>query len=546
MNDLVSGNDLLAETLRDHSVEEFFFLMGGPMLGAEAAILELGIRGIDARHEQAAAMMAHAYARVLNKPAVCMAASGPGVTNLVTGVGNAWADQAPLIAIGGTAPLGRRGWGDFQECDQVAMFPPITKWCTQITETRRIPEKIDEAFRRSVAGRPGPVYLDCPGDVLYASVERSRVRRLPGSNGERSRPTAGSDSIKAAVEMLRSAERPLLIYGSGVLWSGAEAALNQFVDAVGIPFYATPQGRGAVPEDHPLCFLAARSQAQREADVVVVVGTRLSYVWGFGMPPRFGESNRVIQIDIDPEELDRGRRAELAVQGDAKAVLEQLIEACRGVIAPSRYSAWVDMLRASDAEKRAGFEKQMSTDQAPIHPLRLCKEVRDFIDRDGILVVDGQEILNYGRAAIPCFGPRQRLNSGVWGTMGVGLPFGLGAKVARPDKQVLVLHGDGSFGLNAMEIDTAVRHKINVVTVISNNGGWTADPKGDKPGRNLGHGRYDKMAEAFGAHGEYVERPEDIRPALERAFKAGIPAVVNVKTDHTARAPGSAFAVYAT
>jgi acetolactate synthase-1/2/3 large subunit len=217
-------------------------------------------------------------------------------------------------------------------------------------------------------------------------------------------------------------------------------------------------------------------------------------------------------------------------------VLAQFLSEGRGQLSGNLYADWVKKLRESDAAKSAAQEERMSSDTMPIHPLRLCKEVRDFLDRDAYLIVDGQEILNFGRQSIPTFEPGHRLNSGTWGTMGVGLPFGVGVKLAHPDKQVLVLHGDGSFGLNSMEFDTAVRHKINVVCVISLNGGWTADPQGIKPGRNLGYTRYDKMVEALGCHAEYVEDPSQIRPALERAFASGKPALVNVKTDHRARA----------
>jgi acetolactate synthase-1/2/3 large subunit len=223
-----------------------------------------------------------------------------------------------------------------------------------------------------------------------------------------------------------------------------------------------------------------------------------------------------------------------------------LLAAADGTLDKRRYASWVEHLGAVEASKRDDSEARMSTDASPIHPLRLCKEVRDFLDRDAILVVDGQEILNYGRQSIPTFVPGHRLNSGPFGTMGVGLPFGLGAKAAKPDTQVLVLHGDGSFGLNAMELDTAVRWKLPVVTVVSLNGGWTADPDKNKPGRDLGYTRYDKMAEALGCHGEYVEDAAGIRPALERAFASGIPALVNVKTDWRARATTAAFSNYST
>jgi thiamine pyrophosphate-dependent acetolactate synthase large subunit-like protein len=229
----------------------------------------------------------------------------------------------------------------------------------------------------------------------------------------------------------------------------------------------------------------------------------------------------------------------LVIVGDARAVIEQLAESIPARITAERYARWRELLEAIEREKAPKAERELSTDQVPIHPLRLCKEIRDFLPRDAILAVDGQEILNYGRQSIPTYVPRHRLNSGPFGTMGVGLPFGLGAKAAKPDAMVLVLHGDGSFGMNGMELDTAVRHKLPVIVVISLNGGWTADPDREKPGRDLGYTRFHELAAALDCAGEYVERPEDIRPALERAaaaVAAGRPALVNVVTDWKARA----------
>jgi acetolactate synthase-1/2/3 large subunit len=280
--------------------------------------------------------------------------------------------------------------------------------------------------------------------------------------------------------------------------------------------------------------------------VLLLIGTRINYVIGHLAPPRFNPDARLIQVDIDPAEIGHNHPADVGIVGDAHAVLEQLVDAADGRVDARRFETWRTHLGEVEAQKRVDAESAMSTDQQPIHPLRLCKEVRDFVDRDAILVVDGQEILNYGRQSIPTFVARHRLNSGVFGTMGVGLPFGIGAKVAKPDKQVLVLHGDGSFGLNAMELDTAARCNIPVVTVVSLNGGWTADPMRDKPGRDLGYTAFHKMAEALGCHGEYVEQPDGIRPALERAFAAGCPALVNVLTDWRARATTARFSVYTT
>ena len=545
----ITGSEVLAQALRTQGVDTMFYLMGGPMLETEAAAIALGIRAIDHRHEQAAAFAAHAYTRVLRRPGVCMGASGPGATNLLTGVATAFTDCAPLVAIGGSSPRVSFGMEAFQEIDQLAVFKPVTKWAERCYDAKRIPDVVASAFRHATSGRPGPVYIDMPGDVLGEKIEEERVTYAPAWKPS-PRTLSDTGAIKEAIALLAKAERPLVIAGSGVWWSDAAAALQTFVEAAGIPFYTKPISRGLIPEDHALSFLNARSTAFTEADVLLAVGTRFDWMIQFGRPPRFGANLKVIHVDVNPAELGHNRDVDVPIAGDARAVLEQLTAEARGKLDPKRYGNWTGRLRVIDAEKGAESDKAMSSDKLPIHPLRLCKEVRDFMRRDTILVVDGQEILNFGRQAIPTYTPGHRLNSGAFGTMGVGLPYGVGAKVAKPDAQVLVLHGDGSFGINAMDIDTAVRHKINVVCVISNNGGWTADAEWSrplpKPGRNLGFTRYDRLAMDLGAHGEHVEKPNDIRPALERAFAAGKPAVVNVITDHTARAQTVRFSAYST
>jgi acetolactate synthase-1/2/3 large subunit len=532
-------------------VDTFFFLMGAPMLQAERACLDAGMRGIDVRHEQAAAMMAHAYARVSNRPGVCMACSGPGTLNLGTGLANALVDCAPVVALGGSSPVNEYGRGAFQEFDQLAAMRPLVKWAERVYETRRVPELIDMAFRQALSGKPGPVYLDLPGDVLFGSVDEGDVvwPPQPGAATDRPRPAGDPRLVERAVELLAAAERPVVISGSGVLWSDASSALAAWINRTEMPFYTTPQGRGVVPEDHGSAFPNARSTALRNADVVLVIGTRLNYVFGHGKPPRFSPTVRLIRIDIDAAEIAAAPQVEIGIVGDARTVLEQLSEAAGDRITAAQYAPWTDHLRAIDREKAPAAEAQLSTDQEPIHPLRLCKEIRDFLPRDAILTVDGQEILNYGRQTIPTYVAGHRLNSGPFGTMGVGLPFGLGAKAAKPDATVLVLHGDGSFGLNGLELDTAVRHRLAVIIVISLNGGWTGDPKREKPGRELGYTRFDEMAKALGCAGEYVERAEDIRPALERAARAvaeGRPALVNVVTDWKARAQTVRFSASST
>jgi thiamine pyrophosphate-dependent acetolactate synthase large subunit-like protein len=541
----LTGSDILAKSLVSQGMETLFYIMGGPMIETEAAIIKLGARAIDTRHEQAASLMAHAYSRITRKPGVCMGASGPGATNLVTGVANAFVDAAPMIAVGGSSPRVFYEMEAFQEIDQLAVFKPITKWAARIYDTKRIPEMVAMAYRQATTGKPGPVYLDVPGDVLGESLDESTIA-YPKPWAPAPRTLGDPGAVSEAIALLAKAERPLILGGSGVWWSDAAATFQAFVEATGIPFYTTPISRGTVPEDHELAFLNTRAKAFSEVDVLLAVGTRFNFVIQFGRPPRFAADAKVIHVDVNPTELNHNRVADVPIAGDARAVLDQLTREARGKIDQSRYSRWISKLKVLDTEKASEMDKQMSSEDTPIHPLRLCKEVRDFLKRDAILVVDGQEILNYGRQSIPTYVPGHRLNSGAFGCMGVGLPFGVGAKAARPDKQVVVLHGDGSFGINAMEIDTAVRHRIPVLCVISNNGGWTADPKQDKPGRNLGYSRYDKMAMDFGAHGEYCEKPHEIRPALERAAASGKPAVVNVVTDYRARASTIRFSAYST
>jgi acetolactate synthase-1/2/3 large subunit len=545
----ITGSEVLAQALRSQGVDTMFYLMGGPMLETEAACIKLGIRAIDHRHEQAASFAAHAWTRVTRRPGVCMGCSGPGATNLVTGVATAFTDCAPLVAIGGASPRVFQGMEAFQEIDQLAVFKPITKWAERIYDAKRIPDVVATAFRQATSGRPGPVYIDMPGDVLGEKIEEESLRYAPAWKPA-PRTLGDPDAVKEAIALLARAERPVVLAGSGVWWSDGAAALQAFVEAAGIPFYTKPISRGLIPEDHALAFLNARSKAFTEADVVLAVGTRFDWMIQFGRPPRFGADLKVIHVDVNPSQLGHNREVDVPIAGDARAVLEQLRAEAEGKLNPKLYASWTGKLRVLDGEKAAEQDKAMSNDNTPIHPLRLCKEVRDFLRRDAILVVDGQEILNFGRQAIPTYVPGHRLNSGAFGTMGVGLPYGVGAKVARPDTQVLVLHGDGSFGINAMDIDTAVRHKVPVVCVISNNGGWTADAPWTrplpKPGRNLGHTRYDRMAQELGAHGEFVEKPHDIRPALERAYASGKPAIVNVITDHKARAQTVRFSAYTT
>lgn len=547
----LTGSEILAKALKREGTENLLFLMGGPMLLAESSCIKEGIRPIDVRHEQAAALMGQAYSRLTQKPSVCMAASGPGVINLTTGIANALVDCCPVVAIGGSSPIMQFGRQVFQEIDQVAILKGCTKWSDRVYNLKRIPEQVNAAFQHAMSGKPGPTYLDFPGDVLYAKIDESEVDwSMCGRPILNARPLGGPEQVDALVQAMTKAKKPVIISGSGVIWSRAWGEMRQFVEKTGIPFYTTPQGRGVVPDDHPLSFPSMRSTAFKEADLIIVLGTRMNYIISHAAPPRFNAAAKIARIDIDPVEIaTAARKVDIGIVGDCRSVLNQLIAGLKGKVSPDRYKDWRKQLADGAEAKLKAPGANKYTEDGDIHPLRLCEEISNFMARDAILVVDGQEILNYGRQSMPTYAPGHRLNSGPFGTMGVGLPFALGAKLAKPDKQVICVHGDGSFGLNAMELDTAVRHKLPVLVVISLNGGWTADPDRNKPGRNLGYTRYDKMAEALGCYAEFVDKAEGIRPALERAQKEvdkGRVALVNVRTDYRARAGTLQFAQYST
>jgi thiamine pyrophosphate-dependent acetolactate synthase large subunit-like protein len=357
----ITGSEVLAQALSSQGVDTMFYLMGGPMLETEAACIQLGIRAIDHRHEQAAAFAAHAWTRVTRCPGVCMAASGPGATNLLTGVATAFTDCAPLVAIGGSSPRVYLGMEAFQEIDQLAVFKPVTKWAERCYDARRIPDVIATAFRQATSGRPGPVYVDMPGDILGEKIEDDAVR-YPAAWKAAPRTLGDPGAIKEAIALLARAERPIIVAGSGVWWSDGAAALRAFVDATGIPFWTKPISRGLIPEDHALSFLNARSAAFTETDCVLAVGTRFDWMIQFGRPPRFSADMKVIHVDVNPAELGHNRPVDVPIAGDARAVLEQLRAEAEGKLNPGKYAAWTGKLRTLDAEKGADQDKAMSRD----------------------------------------------------------------------------------------------------------------------------------------------------------------------------------------
>jgi thiamine pyrophosphate-dependent acetolactate synthase large subunit-like protein len=432
----------------------------------------------------------------------------------------------------------------FQEADSVTMMRPVTKWAAQVDSAQRIPEFVALAMRHMMSGRPGPVYLDLPADVLQAAVDEERTPRFPRVELPPA-PMADPVAIDRAADLLVGAERPVLLLGKGVRWSDCVGELTALVEALHIPFLPSPMGRGFLPDDHALCMSAARGLATRTADVVLVLGARLNWMFGHGRA--FAPDAKVIQVDIDPVEVGLQRPVEVGLVGDAGAVVRQLAAAVEarsdGLPARRAESKWLSDLREARAKNEATLEPLLTSDVRPMTHHRLLREVRDVLPRDTIITVDGQIVLATGRQVLQSYTPASRLNSGSNGCMGVGVPFAIGAKLARPDVPVLSVNGDCAFGFNGMEIETAVRTGANVVFLVDNNQGIMGQvledrmfnqPRSERVAMFTPSARYDKLMEAFGGYSEHVEDPSEVGPAVRRAFASGLAAVIDVSVDPAA------------
>ena len=530
----VDGGTLVAKALKAEGVKYLFVLWGFHIVPIIEACEREGIKVIDTRHEQAAGHAAEGWAKVTGWPGVAAVTAGPGVTDVVTAVVNAFQAGSPMLVIGGRSPVNSFEKGTLQELDHIAFMKPITKWARTVFEAKRLPEYVSIAYRHALAGRPGPVFLECPLDILWSLVDESQVFfPEPAKSRAASSMPGNPDLIKVAAKLLASSRRPAVVAGSTVYWSQASEELQQFIEALDAPVFLNGMGRGCISADHPQFFVYSRRFALSLADVTVIIGTEIDFRMNYGAPPLFNPEGKVIQIDIDPTEIGHNRNIDVGIVGDAREVLRQLLtELERKKM--SRRTTWLEKVRAFEAEKVKSLEPLLNSNAVPIHPLRLLKEVGAFLDRDAIIVGDGGDIVSYAAQVLKTHYPGHWLDTGKLGCLGVGTGFAMAAKLAKPDKQVLLVNGDGAFGLNGMEFDTMVRHNIPAVSVIGNNRAWMPITEGD-PGlaRHLGWARYDKMVEALGGHGEFVERPKQIRPALERAFASGLPAAVNVMIDQT-------------
>lgn len=530
----LNGGQIAARQLVAAGVDTIFGVVAGPMIEVFAGAQELGLKVVGCRHEESAAFMASAWGWVKRKPGVVVAGSGPGMTNTLTSMHVATAGAMPLVVLGGSTAGSMRGVGGFQEAHQMAFAAPGCKWTEQVDSTQRIAELLHLALGKSVAGRPGAVYLDFPAEVVGRRIpeEQAGVRTLP----QVAPPHPDPSAIEQVADLLAGAERPLVMIGKGAGWADAGPALERLV-ARGIPYVASPMARGVVPDDDPHFANAARSAALRGADAILMVGGRFNWIFGFGRQPRYAAGVRIAQIDTEAEEIWSASSVELGIVADAAVAVEQLCEALEGrTLAAS--SGWLSGLQRQRVQNEAALAKAMALDDVPINPYRLVREVRDALPRDSAIAVDGETIMGIARAILPSYRSRSRLNAGTTGCMGTGVPYAIGAKLAQPDHPSVAVVGDYAFGAAGMEVETAARVGANVVFVVSNNEGIAGHliqdhmlPTGSPRIASLLPAQYHKMVEMVDGHAEYVEKPDDIRPALDRALAANRVALVHVRTD---------------
>jgi thiamine pyrophosphate-dependent acetolactate synthase large subunit-like protein len=436
-----------------------------------------------------------------------------------------------------------KGMGTFQELDAIPIFQSVTKWCEVVESTSSIPRFLETAFKIAVSGRPGPVYLELPEDVL-TGLSHGYSACAPVI---RKSPELRADTIERAVDLLIAADRPAMIIGKGVRWSEPYEELKRLMDNFGIPFITSPMGHGYLPDDHRLCYNAASSLLQANADVVLLVGARLDWTFRFGT--EFARDAKLIQIDIHGQEIGVNRSATVGITGDAKKALSAMVERMALKNAgdnKERFSDWYKILDAAKEKELAALKVAINCSRVPMSPHRMLKEIRDFLPRDAITVLDGDVVMAPAQQVLQSYLPASRFTAGSNGCPGVGIPFGIGAKLAQSSRLVAVVCGDTAFGFNAMEMETAVRHKIPIVVVVVNNDGncgaltkeANSFPACERVTMFQPDIRYEAIMRAFGGYAEFVERPEQLRPALKRAVASGTAACINVKVDPNAPYPG--------
>ncbi|HEV2475933.1 MAG TPA: acetolactate synthase, partial [Candidatus Dormibacteraeota bacterium] len=464
-----SGNtgELIALALRRAGVSHLFTLNGAHIWPLLTGAVEHGIRVVDFRHEQSAAFAAEGWAKVTRECGVVAVTAGPGVTNATTSLAQAKSNDSPMFVIGGRAPVARWGMGSLQEMDHLEVVRSLSKHAMTLESAEDAYAATAESLRSALSRRTGPVFMDVPIDVFFGAADLPEAtEHLTVDPG----PPPDHDLVQRAAQLIRESERPVIVAGGGVWWAHAEQELRQLVEVANVPLTVNGMARGVLPPGHPLFFSRARGTALRDADLVVLIGALLDFRLNFGQPPVFGEESRLIYVDVDDHR--KHRPAEAGIYGDLRAALRELASAVSG--AP-RSDAWVEKLREAEAEGRMKDEAMKSIGGSPLHPARLIAEVDRFADRNAIIVGDGGDFVSFAGRLIERPRPGLWIDPGPFGCLGSGPGYAMAAKLARPDRQVILLAGDGAFGFSAMEFDTMVRHGIPVVCVVGNNRIWALE-----------------------------------------------------------------------
>lgn len=534
-----SAAGVIARFLKSRGVDRIFALCGGHIMPIWMRADAEGIRIIDVRDERAAVYMAHAHSELTGGLGVALVTAGPGMTNAMTGIANAHIARASVLVLSGGPPRAQDNRGGLQDLPHVDMVRPITRYARTVREPALVLQELDEAVSRAQGqgGEPGPVYLDFPTDTLRGEVPKPL--QMEEHFRAKPRPVLIPDesAVAAAADLLWTAKRPLVISGRGARGAGPE--LRAFLDALGAPYLDTGESKGLIPDDHPSVIAAMRGAVMGQADVVVTIGRRLDFQLAYGSPAVFGAA-KFLRIGDAPSEIRDNRRGAVELFAQPAAALAAIVRKAAGR-KPGIDRAWVDGLRTKHAERaeklRASMKTAASDANGRIHPNRVLAELQSQLEPDAVVIADGGDFLSFARVGLSS---STYLDPGSLGCIGVGTPFGVAASLACPDRQVVVATGDGAFGFNAMEIDTAVRHKAPVLIVVANNGAWQievhdqTDTHGKVVGTRLQFADHAAMARAFGMHAERVERAEDLQGAIARAL-ANRPALLDVVVSPEAR-----------
>ncbi|MDA2808936.1 thiamine pyrophosphate-binding protein [Nocardiopsis suaedae] len=545
----ISGGHLVAKALKSEGVEVVFTLCGGHIIDIYDGCADEGIDVIDVRHEQVAAHAADGYARVTGRPGCAVVTAGPGTTDAVTGIANAYRAESPMLVIGGQGALSQHKMGSLQDLPHVDMIAPISKFAATVPHTERVADMVSMAFREAHNGAPGPSFLEIPRDILDASVpvESARIPKA-GHYRASARQAGDPEAVERLAELLVRSERPSILLGGQVWTSRATDTAADLVRTLNVPAFMNGAGRGTLPPGDPHHFQLSRRHAFRESDLIIIVGTPFDFRMGYGK--RLSHDATVVQIDLSYTTVGKNRDIDLGIVGDPDTVLAAVLQAASGFsdTGAQGRKPWLEELRSVEAKTRNERAGLFTSDASPIHPYRLVSEINDFLTEDSIYIGDGGDIVTFSGQVIQPKAPGHWLDPGPLGTLGVGVPFAMATKYARPDKEVVTLFGDGAFSLTGWDFETMVRFDLPFVGIVGNNSsmnqiryGQIAKYGADRGeiGNTLGDVRYSEFAKMLGGYGEEVHDPAEIGPALQRARESGKPSLINVWIDPEVYAPGT-------